>query len=604
MILNPLHLENYMNLPFLATETNQTPMYLCILLLLGGLGGLLIGMKMLQESTERLATGGLKKLFTKTANSKLAGVGIGTLATMIMQSSGATTIMVVGFVNAGVMSLTQATCYIMGANIGTTITAQLVALGGLSSSSFPLTQILISFTFIGAFVQMLFKKKFPKIAEAGNFIAGLGLIFLGLDVMTTNMKAIFLNDAIKNALTTISNPFLLLAIGVILTIIAQSSSAVTSILLAVAISGAMIGGSGNGILYVILGTNIGSCSTAILSAIGSTTNGKRTAVIHLLFNLFGSIIFFIMLYFWKDFMDMTFVKLFSESTATQIAMFHTFFNVTCTIIFLPFTKVFVFLSKKLIPEKKADIKNKKYKLVKNLLPLSENMYQGSDFLDARLLQTPEVALEQAIKFYHAMASSAMADLKLSIRGFTEKNKNLSEDVTKIEMDVLTMSKELTEFLVQISANGVSSGSSKRISRMLLDISDIVRLTEVADNITGYTRHEVDESLVFSDIVFSQIDEMLLLLEKQFNQCEKITEHPSLDLLEKTRTTEDEIDNQRTLMARGHLDRLSSGQCSAQNSNVFFNLVSNLERCGDHLNFISERSCQDLITDKTSLAIRP
>ena len=172
MILNPLHLENYMNLPFLATETNQTPMYLCILLLLGGLGGLLIGMKMLQESTERLATGGLKKLFTKTANSKLAGVGIGTLATMIMQSSGATTIMVVGFVNAGVMSLTQATCYIMGANIGTTITAQLVALGGLSSSSFPLTQILISFTFIGAFVQMLFKKKFPKIAEADNFIAG------------------------------------------------------------------------------------------------------------------------------------------------------------------------------------------------------------------------------------------------------------------------------------------------------------------------------------------------------------------------------------------------------------------------------------------------
>lgn len=593
-----------MDLVSLASETS-TPMYLLILLLLGGLGGLLIGMKMLQESTEKLATGGLKKLFTKTANSKLAGVGIGTLATMIMQSSGATTIMVVGFVNAGVMSLAQATCYIMGANIGTTITAQLVALGGLSSNSFPLTQILISFTFIGAFIQMMFKKKFPKLAEVGNFIAGLGLIFLGLDVMTNNMKAIFLNEAIKNALTTITNPFLLLFIGIVLTVIAQSSSAVTSILLAVAISGTMIGGSGNGILYVILGTNIGSCSTALISAIGSSTNGKRTAVIHLLFNLFGSLLFFIMLIFFKDFMSLTFAKMFPDSTATQIAMFHTFFNLTCTIIFLPFTKVFVFLSKKIVPDKVDKSKGKKHELIKNLLPKDTTIYQGNVFLDPRLLQTPEVALEQAVKFYNSMADAAMSDLRLAISGFKEKNLDIASEVDSIEMDVLKMSKDLTSFLVSISSSGVSSSSSKRISRMLLDISDIVRLTEVADNITGYTRHEVNDKLNFSPIVFTQIDDMTKLLEKQFEQSKEITNHPSLELLKLTRQTEDDIDNQRTLMSKGHLDRLADGTCDAQNSNVFFNLVSNLERCGDHLNFISERSCQDLITDKNdSITLHP
>lgn len=174
-----------------------------ILLMIGGLGALFVGMNMLQSATEKLATGGLKKLFKKTANSKLAGVGIGTLATMIMQSSGATTIMVVGFVNAGVMTLTQAATYIMGANIGTTITAQIVALGGLSSSAFPLTEILISLTLVGVILKMICHKKWPKVAFVGDMITGLGLLFLGLETMTTNMQGVLLNNAsIQNALTS------------------------------------------------------------------------------------------------------------------------------------------------------------------------------------------------------------------------------------------------------------------------------------------------------------------------------------------------------------------------------------------------------------------
>ena len=534
----------------LFADSASTPIWIPILLLIGGLGALFVGMNMLQASTEKLATGGLKKLFAKTAKSKFAGVGIGTLATMIMQSSGATTIMVVGFVNAGVMSLVQAATYIMGANIGTTITAQIVALGGLNSSSFPLTEIIIS------------------------LVTGLGLLFLGLETMTTNMQSMFLsNEGLKDVLTSLANPFLLLLIGIVLTALAQSSSAVTSIVLAMAMAGAVVGGHGNGVLYLILGSNIGSCSTALLSAIGSTTNGKRASVIHLLFNVFGSLIFFIILLCWPAAMESTFERWFPGSPAIQIAMFHTFFNLICTFLFLPFTKGLVFLATKIVPEK--------------------GKHSEADLLDPRFLTTPELALTQAISYYHIMAKAALDDLNISLQAFMDK-KQEKEKVDGEETRVLRMSRDLSSFLVQIAAKGVSPESQKRISRMQLDIADIVRLTEVADNITGYTRHEVEENLIFSPVVMTELQAMQKNINTMFAQTTLIVDHPDLERLKKTRAMEDAIDDQRTQMVHGHLKRLENGECKPQSSNVFINLVGNLERCGDHLNFIAERSCSDLL----------
>ncbi len=558
-----------------------------ILLMIGGLGALFVGMNMLQAATEKLATGGLKKLFKKTANSKLAGVGIGTLATMIMQSSGATTIMVVGFVNAGVMTLVQAATYIMGANIGTTITAQIVALGGLSSSSLPLTQIIISLTLVGVIMRMICHKRWPKVAFAGDMITGLGLIFLGLNTMTTNMSALLTdNEAIKNALTSLTNPFLLLLIGIVLTALAQSSSAITSIVLALAMAGAVVGGSGNGVLYLILGSNIGSCSTALLSAIGSTTNGKRTAVIHLLFNVFGSIIFFIILICWPNAMESTLAKWFPNSPATQIAMFHTFFNVVVTILFLPFTKFLAFLASKIIPEKGKN--------------------PEEDLLDSRFLATPEVALTQAISYYHIMAKLALDDLNMALDAFVVKDGNKKSQIDDLENKVLRMSKELSGFIVQISANGVSEESQKRISRMQLDIADIVRLTEVADNITGYTNHEINDELTFSAVVFDDLKIMKAKIEEMFAKVDKIVDKPTLNDLNIARKMEDGIDDMRTSMVKGHLKRLESGECKPQNSNIFINLVGNLERCGDHLNFIAERSCSDLLPkdEENNITLHP
>ncbi len=558
-------------IPLMLDSASSTPIWIPILLMLGGLGALFIGMNMLQASTEKLATKGLRKLFKKTANSKLAGLGIGTLATMIMQSSGATTVMVVGFVNAGAMTLAQATTYIMGANIGTTITAQLVALGGLSSDSFPLTEILIALTLVGVVLRMFFAKKHPKVALAGDLIAGLGLLFLGLETMTSNMKSLFLsNESLKTFLTTLTNPFLLLCIGILLTVLAQSSSAVTSIVLAMAMAGAVVGGSGNGVLYLILGSNIGSCSTALLSAIGSTANGKRASVIHLLFNVFGSLIFFVVLLCWPSAMEMTFAKLFPNNPAVQIAMFHTFFNVVCSALFLPFTRFFVFVSEKIVRNKKGKDK--------------------SDILDERFLSTPELALSQAISFYHLLGGEALHNLNDSLDAFLTKDVSKKEEIEEGEKKVLRMSKELSSFLVAISSAGVSKESSAKISKMQLDIADIVRLSEIADNITGYTHHEVEDELSFSSIVLEEVVTMKNKLGEMFVATKEAFDSPSLEKLEKVSAYEDEIDALRTSMVQGHLERLEKGACKPQNSNTFLNLVSNLERCGDHLNFIAERSC--------------
>jgi phosphate:Na+ symporter len=558
---------NVLNLPFLENVSTLN----LVLLILGGLGAFLVGMNILQKSTEKLATEGLKKLFAKTANNPFIGVGIGTLATMIMQSSGATTVMVVGFVNSGAMSLFQATAYIMGANIGTTITAQLAAL-----SSFPFTYFVIALTLLGVFLSMLFQKKHEKIGEAGDLVAGLGLLFLGLIVMSDNMTALFAqNDTVKNMLTNITNPFLLLFLGFILTVAVQSSSVITSLLITMAIAGTMVGGAGNGVLYVILGSNIGSTSTALISAIGSTPNGKRAAVIHLLFNTFGAVIFFIILICVPQFMDVTFASWFADKSE-QIAMFHTFFNVSCTLIFLPFIKLFVKLATLIIPEPKKAAKG----------------YQA-EILDERFLKNPGIALNQAIMYYHLMAKKALEDLNLSIDAFVSKDESKKEEIDKIEQEVLQMSRNLVSFNVKILSAGVSEEGNARLSKMQLDIADIVRLTEVADNITGYTFHEVKESLIFSPIVFDQIQQMKDFLNQQFINADTITEKPNLDLLMHSRQLEDQIDNLRTSMIEGHMDRLSKGLCHPESSDVFINLVGNLERCGDHFNFICERACEKL-----------
>lgn len=536
-------------------------MYLeAIIYLLAGLGILLVGFKLLSDNIEKLANSGLKKMFSKTENNRFVGVGIGAATTALIQSSSATTVMVVGFVNAGVMTLYQATAMIMGANIGTTITAQIAALG-----SFDVGLYAMLLAVIGIFMQMLFKK--DKIKTIGLALAGLGTVFVALDMMSSAMKIFASEDSIiPEVLSRVNNPLILLLLGAFFTALIQSSSAMTTILISMVVAGINIGTDGNSILYVVLGTNIGTCITALLSSMGATTNAKRASLIHLMFNLFGSLIFFVVLLLWPNFMEVTFQKWFAGVPSTQIAMFHTFFNVICTLLFLPFINVFVKVSQLLVRDKKKDRK--------------------TTFIDDRFLKTPSVALAQAGKETLRLGQISMQTLSLSIDAFLTKSLDSEEEINKNIADLEEMNRELLSYLVKIAALELSDSDEMRVSKLHETISDFYREAEIADNMIKYTKSAQEQQLKFSDSVYNQIKLLDEKLNAQFNNVVDLFENNNKEVIVAVDKLEDEIDDMRSSMIKQHIDRLERNECSPASSSVFISLVSNLERAGDHLAYIA------------------
>ena len=535
---------------------------------IAGLGTFLIGCKLLSDNIEMLANNKIKGLFNKSSKSKLMGVGIGATTTAIVQSSSATTVLVVGLVNAGVMSLFQATTVIMGANIGTTVTAFLVSL--------PIAEIAMLFALIGIFMSMLSKK--PVVKTLGIALAGLGLIFIGLGSMSDAMKEVAkpIDDPntvelemnfIQKALGSIGNPFLLLLIGIIATAIVQSSSAMTAIIISMAGSGLVIGNGGNDVLFVILGTNIGTCITALLSSIGATPNGKRASLIHFMFNFFGSVIFTIILLIWKDFMDGVLIQLIPDPKM-QIAIFHILFNVTCTLLFLPFTNIFVKLSKLVIKDKKQE----EIKII---------------HMDERMLQYPSVALGQLIREMSRMGYEAINVLDLSINDFLNKTENNTSIVKETNIKLELMNKEVIAYLVKISSAQVTYNEEKMISSFHHNLNDIMRIGEIADNITKYTNGVVKDNLEFSEAVKLEISKMNGLIKELHLLTDMTFNSRKTDLMDQINSIEEQVDDMRSTLVNDHLDRLKVGKCQPESSGVFINLVNNLERAADHLTYIAE-----------------
>lgn len=558
--------------------------------LLAGLGAFLIGVKMLSDNMEKLATGKMRTLFHRASgktelpeaatrkekvraklkewSANLAGVGIGTATTAVIQSSSLTTVMVVGLVNAGVMTLTQATTITMGANIGTTITAQIAAL-----SAFDFAVFAMGLTGIGILVAYATKKE--KVQTVCYAVAGLGLVFVGLDVMDASMDFFQESQVIVDLFASITNPFLLFFLGIAITAIIQSSSALTVILIAMAESGILIGGGGNAVLYVVLGTNIGTCVTALLSSIGTNINAKRAAVIHLLFNVIGSIIFFIIMVCWPEMNANTFEAWFPDNPGTQIAMFHTFFNVISTILFLPFTNGLVKLSEILVrPRKKAD-------------ESGENGVPSR--LDKRLLPTPALAVDGATEEAAAALAKAVGSLKTAVDGFVTQDTAKTETVVKANEEVDECLGRIDSYLVQVSAYDSTLDTEKRIAALHSCLGDIHRVGELAQNVTKYTRRTEKDSLYFSPKVKDDINDMYALLEKMSAKAGEILTSGSTDGLAEIDTIENEIDARRKRLIKEHVQRLGSGECRPESSSVFVNLVCNLERVGDHLNYIAHSS---------------
>lgn len=532
-----------------------------ILTLLGGVGAFLLGFKVLSENIEKLASGSLKRLFNKISKNRFIGVAIGALVTTIIQSSSATTVMIVGFVNAGIMNLFQATAMIMGANIGTTITAHIISLKEL-----PISEVAFALAFVGIFMDMLSKK--DKVKTSGLALTGLGLVFIALEFMSSAMDEFAKAGYIETILTSVNNPFLLLLLGALITAIVQSSSAVTGIIILMVGSIVESGGiiEGNGLLFVILGTNIGTCITAILSSVGASVNARRASLIHLMFNVFGSIIFTVILLLWPLFMEDILMKWFNNAT-TQIAMFHTFFNVLTTIVFIPFINVFVKISQIIIKDKKEE--------------------QKTTYLDDRFLKTAGVAINQTVKETVLLGEIAMSTLDLAVTKFVERSRSAEAIIQEKINDIEIINREIVAYLVKVSAQEVSMKDENLISALHHTINDFIRVGEIADNMMKYTRSVIDNGIEFSDSVIESIKKLQEMLKEQFNNIKEIMLNARFELLPNIKILEDDIDRMRNELIDGHIKRLEEGKCKPQSSGVFINLISNLERAGDHLDYVAD-----------------
>lgn len=533
-----------------------------VVLLLVGLGVFLLGFKFLGDSIEKLSASKMRALFHKAAGNRFAGVGIGALATAIVQSSSVTTVMVVGFVNAGVMTLTQAAAVIMGANIGTTITGWLVWL-----NQFNVMMYAMLLTLVGLIMTMVTKNN--KVNTAGTLIASLGLVFVGLEIMSGSMAGVAKEPFVEDALTSVTNPLLLLLIGAGITAIVQSSSAVTSVLIVMAQNGLLIGGGGNGILFVILGTNIGTCITAVLSSIGANTNAKRACLYHLMFNVIGSIIFLIVFWIWGGFYDDVLMQWFHNDT-TCITFFHTMFNVICTCLYLPFIKYLVKLTELMIPDRKKKSK----------------VQSGEGFMDKRLLVTPSLALGQLVKQTTYTAGVAIKCLNNAVAGFIAKDDSKLDDMTADVNKVGELSREITDYLLEISAMDISLNEEKLVNVLHRDNIDVVRIADIAENIVGYTHKAIDETLTFSEVVKHDLNRLMGLINEQYELVVNIVENNDLLKIKQSDEIEQEIDATKKRLLDEHIERMSRGECNAENNSLFVSLISNLERVGDHLSLMA------------------
>lgn len=547
------------------------PTYVVVFYMIAALGAFLIGFKLLSENLQRVANKGLRRLFDKTSKNKFAGVGIGAGATILMQSSGATTVMVIGFVNAGILSLAQATAIIMGANIGTTVTTILLALGMANVGDY-----FMVLAFVGIFIAMVCKN--GKVRSWGLTAAGFGLVFFGLTIISGCSTALNQNPALQKILRleiqpAFLEPLFLLFIGALITAIMQSSTAVNAILLSMLTAGIQIGNGGNAILYIVLGTNIGTCVTALISSMGATTNAKRAALIHFLFNFCGSILFLIMLSIWSDFMDSFWVRIINfgdpqMSARMQLALFHLAFNSLCTAIFLPLTNVIVKTTEFIIRDKKQ----------KEVLHIS--------YMDERILSTPAIAIAQLQKETIAMGNKCMDALDKSFNAFIARDTSLAEDINAENEDITLMSKQITDYLIKVSGETISVHDDQKISIMYHAIADMLRISEISDNFVKYTRSYEEKGLKFSDSVFGDLITMHGKLTDMYKLAISIFETFDKTHFDELEIIENSVDAMRRSLIDGHIRRLNDGSCTPESSSVFINLVSNLERVGDHITFIA------------------
>ena len=527
--------------------------------LLAGVGVFIVGMNFMGDALEKSAGNGMKTLLGKISNNRFSGVGIGAGVTAIIQSSSATSVMVIGLVNAGVMTLMQATPIIMGANIGTTITGVLVA---LKNDYFNMAMYLLAF----AGVMMGFAKK-EKVKIAGSLCSGLGLIFVGLEVMSSDQA--FGNPLVEtlftNIFSVIDHPMLLIVVGIIFTALIQSSSAATGVVITMVGTGVL---PLDLALFIVLGANIGTCVTALLASIGAQVNAKRVALIHFTFNVVGTALFTAIILIFKDPMIDLLMTVFPGddpmSLQMRVSLFHVIFNVTTTLALLPFVRQLVKYSCLIIKDKKDE---------KEELTLK--------FIDERLLATPSVALGQVKKEMDYMFSLVEENMTLALEAMENGKTECGDKVARNEEIINFTNNNLTKFLIRHSAS-VEQSDEVIIGSYFHVLNDLERIGDHAENFYGIGAEMKEKGLSFSDVARKEIKDMHDAVTSMTALAKDAFDNVHEEKLPPLAELENRVDEMKRELTASHFARLAEGKCSMEVSPYYSSVVVGLERVADHL----------------------
>ena len=534
--------------------------------IMGGLGLFLYGMNLMGDGLQKSAGSKLKRIIELLTSNVIMGVLVGMVVTMVIQSSSATTVMVVGFVNAGIMSLTQAIGVIMGANIGTTITAQLVSL----DVDF-LAPVALG---IGIVIYMFSNK--PKHKNIAEILIGFGILFTGMDFMKEAVKPLAGYQGFTDMLLSFGHhPILGVLMGFAITAIVQSSSASMGMLIALASQGLIPITAALPILY---GENIGTCVTSLISSIGASRNARRAAIMHLTFNVLGSMIFMFILS--KPIVAIV-TAIDPTDAARQIANAHTLFNILNVIVLLPFNKLIVKLALKLVPETKGEQDDDK--VVK--------------YIDDRMIETPSLALANIVKETLRMGEKSKESLNAAMDGIVDKSKEKIELSFKREKLINELQKSILNYLLKLSKASLNEDSRETVDALFNTVNDIERIGDHAENIAELAKDIVDLEISFSDVGIGELKDMYNKVVSTYTYALEAMRTSNVELACKVIKMEEQVDMMEKSCRANHMNRLNSSSCSIESGVIYLDIISNLERVSDHAVNIAQQVIAGRIVNK-------
>ncbi len=531
---------------------------------LGGLAMFLFGMHVLSEAIGRQAGGSLKNALERLTSSKVAGVLLGAGVTAVIQSSGATIVMVIGFVNSGIMTLENSIGIIMGANIGTTATAWILSLNSISGTGFWLRLIspdsfVPVLAFIGAVLLMMAKR--DRNRDIGIMLLGFSILMVGMSTMSDAMSPLTESEAFKSILLAFANPILGVLAGFIMTAVLQSSSAAVGILQAAAVTGGITFGNS---IPLIMGQNIGACLVVLLASAGTNRDAKRAAWIHLLFNIIGTVIFIIPFCVIKWAVGPAWLAL--PVNPVEIAVLHTGFKLLSTVVLLPFTGQLVKLSKLIIP---TDQEDEKFQL-----------------LDENFLKTPSVAVARCTELTCAMAELSKSIIYKAIGLVKDFDEAGAGDVRALEDEIDTFEDKIGGYLLKLSGSKLSEQDSREVSKMLCSIGDFERISDHALNIMESGEELHKKGIRLSDAAYRELDVLFNAVREVCTLAVSAFVGEDLAVAKRVEPLEQLIDDMKDEMRDHHIERLKSGECSATQGFVFSDILTNMERVSDHCSNIA------------------